>query len=138
MKELVAFQLLLLLPLCSTSRDKKPLPCLGNRVDKNGDDFRYSTQFEYTSDMCAQCYGYIQAAGVHMREVRVGNQTLRFRPLIPYMVNNTGILCETRDNCFFVDPKALDRSKPDTDRVLKTLTSSFYRVIRSTRLALCS
>lgn len=78
--------------------------------------------------MCAQCYGYIQAAGVHMREVHYNNMTVRFRPLIPYMVNNTGVLCEDRNNCFFVVPSAINRTHPAVDRILKTLTSDFYRV----------
>lgn len=114
--------------LASIDSTRKLITCLGNRVDHNGSDFRYSSKEEYTSDMCAQCYGYIQSAGVHMREVHRGNRTIHFRPLIPYMVNNTGVLCETRDSCFFVMPDTLNRAHPDSDRVLKTLTSDFYRV----------
>ena len=114
-----------LLPLISTST---PISCLGNRVDHNGSDFRYTNENEYTSDMCAQCYGYIQSAGVHMRKARVGNQTVYFRPLIPYYINNTGLLCETRDSCFFVNPRDRNRADPENDRVLKTLTDDFYRV----------
>lgn len=125
----VHFSLFLILQwVASIDSTRKLISCLGNRVDHNGSDFRYSSKEEYTSDMCAQCYGYIQAAGVHMREARVGNRTVRFRPLIPYMVNNTGVLCETRDSCFFVMPDNLNRANPDSDRVLKTLTSDFYRV----------
>lgn len=116
---------LLLVPACSS---RTLIPCLGNRVDQNGSDFRYASPQEFASDMCAQCYGYIQSAGVHMREAHVANRTVRFRPLIPYMVNNTGVLCEDRNNCFFVVPDTVNRTHPARDRILKTLTSDFYRV----------
>ena len=120
---------LLLFPIEGLDADHKVIECLGNRVDRDGNDFRYTSIREFTSDMCAQCYGFVQSAGLHMREVKHNNETYRFRPLITYMVNNTGVLCEDRTRCFFVIPSEFNRTHPETDRILSTMTSEFYQVI---------
>ena len=105
------------------------------RKDSNGADVRYSTLQDYTQDVCASCYNYIQPSGLKM--IKVWNERkkeyTRERPLYYYAAPDTGYLYKKPEpngtlKWLIADPEKLNRDEPENDEILRTFATEFHLV----------